>query len=310
MMRPASPPRTATFLLACCLLLGLPAGCAPGREALLGAQRHAGPIPSTAGQLHWVPVTGAGGARRLILARLCRPHGPSPHPLVVINHGKASNPRERSGQRVALCGAEAVRWFLDRGFVAVLPLRRGYGATGGRMAEALPPCSPTRDYVPAALETARDIRAAIDYATALPGIRAERVVVVGQSAGGLGSIAYSSLGDARVVALVNMAGGDGGHAGGRAGQVCHPAALVRAAAWFGAHSRTPMLWIYTANDSYFAPEIAAAMHRAYEAQGGQAELHALPNFGRDGHTLFFARGGAAVWGGLVARFLRLHDATS
>lgn len=335
------PPRAAARCGMACRLFALVlavwlAGCGMDASAFPESERRAGPLPGASGaQFHWLPVVEAGGNRRLILARICRPAlaqpaalaaRPSggtllgaassqaampkavPYRLVVINHGKSTSPRDRANQRTAACDAEAVRWFLDRRFVAVLPLRRGYGVTGGTMAEALPRCAPGREYAVAALETARDIQAAINYATAMPGVRADDVVVVGQSAGGLGTIAYSSLNDPRVAALVNMAGGDGGRVDGRAHSVCEPSALVRATARFGGSGRTPMVWIYTANDSYFAPAVAAAMHRAYQSGGGRALLHALPAFGRDGHTLFFARGGSAVWGPLVARFLDVAPA--
>lgn len=251
-------------------------------------------------QHHAVPVEG-----RLIFARLCRPAGDGPKRLAVLNHGKPVTAAEIAAFTLPSCEAEQVRWFLERGFAVLLPLRRGYGASGGALAERNPTCAPTRDYVPGAMETAKDIRAAIDYATHLPGILPEKVVVVGQSAGGLGTVALASLNDRRVAALASMAGGDGGHLNRVPGAVCQPQALEAAMARFGATARAPMLWVYTANDSYFAPGLAAAMHRAYTAAGGRAEFHALPSWGRDGHLLFTSRGGSATWGPLMERFLAL-----
>ena len=292
------------------LLLAVLAGCAaPGPGQIPVAERRAGPVDAPAGrwaqQYHWLPVAEAGGAARLILARTCRPQGERVVRLVVINHGKSPLSSEVAAYAPPSCEAEQVRWFLERGFAVVLPVRRGFGGSGGVMAERYPTCAPSRDYAVGALESARDIRAAISYATALPGVVGDQVVVVGQSAGGLGVIALSSLNDARVAALVNMAGGDGGHLNRVAHAVCEPQALVRAVGRFGTSARTPMLWVYTANDSYFAPELAAAMHRAYVAGGGQAQLASLPAWGTDGHVLFSGRGGSAVWGKLVENFLRL-----
>jgi len=66
-----------------------------------------------------------------------------------------------------------------------------------------------------------------------------------------------------------------------------------------------MLWVYTANDSYFAPPLAEAMHRAYVEAGGVAELAQLQAWGTDGHLLFTSRGGSAVWGPLIEAFLGL-----
>lgn len=280
------------FVLAACAAEAPPPLRAPGP-----LDRPEGPW---AQQHHAVPV-----ADRLILARLCRPAGDGARRLAVLNHGKPVTAAEIAAFTLPSCEVEQVRWFLERGFAVLLPLRRGYGASGGTVAERNATCAPTRDYGPSALETARDIRAAIDYATHLPGILPDRVVVVGQSAGGFGAVALASLNDRRIAALASMAGGDGGHLNRVPGAVCQPQALEAAMARFGATARTPMLWIYTANDSYFAPELAAAMHRAYSAAGGRAEFHALPAWGRDGHLLFTSRGGSATWGPLMERFLAL-----
>jgi hypothetical protein len=64
-----------------------------------------------------------------------------------------------------------------------------------------------------------------------------------------------------------------------------------------------MLWIYTENDSFFAPSISQAMHARYIAAGGVAEFHLLPSWGKDGHSFLTGRGSAKLWGPLVERFL-------
>ena len=283
------------------LLLLAMAGCAAEAPALRAPGPLGRPEGAWAQQYHAVPVAGP----RLILARLCRPPGDAPRRLAVLNHGKPVTTAEIEALTLPSCEAEQVRWFLERGFAVILPLRRGYGASGGPVAERNPTCAASRDYVPSATESARDIRAAIDYATALPGILPDKVVVVGQSAGGLGTVALASLNDRRIASLASMAGGDGGHLNRVPGAVCQPQALIAAMARFGATAKAPMLWVYTANDSYFAPTLAAAMHRAYTAAGGRAELAALPAWGRDGHILFTGRGGSAIWGPLMERFLGL-----
>ena len=293
------------------VLLAVLAGCGEGPGPMPQADRRAGAIDAPEGrwaqQHHFLPVAETGGGTRLILARTCLPalSGAAAR-LVVINHGKSPIAAQVAAYAPPACEAEAVRWFLERGFAVILPVRRGYGASGGVMAERYPLCAPGRDYTVGSLEAARDIRAAIGYATALPGIRADGVVVVGQSVGGLGAIALSSLNDARVAAMVNMAGGDGGHLNRVPGAVCEPQSLVRAVGRLGGVGRTPMLWVYTANDSYFAPELAGAMHRAYVAGGGRAQMASLPAWGSDGHMLFTGRGGSGVWGPLVERFLGLR----
>src|SRR5262249_62215499 len=117
----------------------------------------------------------------------------------------------RSAMTVLSCNSEAARWFLDRRFIVVASLRRGYGATGGSYVESSGSYG-NPDFARSGLETARDIAATVDYAAALPFARPGGVVLVGQSAGGWGAIAYNTTPHPRVTAAINMAGGGRGPA--------------------------------------------------------------------------------------------------
>jgi dienelactone hydrolase len=201
------------------------------------------------------------------------------------------------------CDSEAARWFLARGYVVAFPMRRGYAGTGGPWAESYGRVCDHADYVHAGLESARDIDAVVEYVTRLPGVRPDGAVVVGQSAGGWGTVAYDSIPHPRVRALISMAGGRGGHQHDEPNQNCRPDLLADAAGAYGHTASTPMLWIYSENDTFFAPDLARAMAARFNQSGGQAELHQLPPFGKDGHSLFPARGGSAIWGPLVEAYL-------
>ena len=235
-------------------------------------------------------------------ARLCLPSSPLPAPLVLINHGTAPLASDRPKLRLGRCDQEAAQWFLSRGFVVAFVLRRGYGETGGAWAEDPFGCA-RPDFVHSGLETAIDIDAAVDFLTRLPEVKPVDAIIVGQSAGGWGAIAYASVQHPKVAAFVVMAGGRGGHRDNRPHNNCRPDLLADAAGHFGKTARTPMLWIYTENDSYFAPPIARAMYRAFTSAGGVAEFEQLGPYGTDGHRLFFGPGGSAVWGPLLDRYL-------
>ena len=253
-------------------------------------------------QLYSIPVIDAGGQTAQLRARVCRPVGDVPGRLVVINHGSPPNAAARLRMQLGTCDQEAAQWFLGRGYVVAFALRRGYGATGGAWAEGYGRCTEA-DYAQVGLETARDINAVVGYATALPFVRHDGAVVVGQSAGGWGTIAYDSQPHSKVAAFVVMAGGRGGHRDDVPNRNCHPEQLAEAAGHFGATAATPMLWVYAANDSYFAPAIATAVHDAFVGAGGRAELEQPGRYDGDGHRLFFGPGGSAVWGPLVERYL-------
>jgi len=252
-------------------------------------------------QIYAIPVTDNTGQVQM-QTRVCRPSGTGPFRLVVINHGSPPNPSDRPNMQPTHCDQEAARWFLSRGYAVAFPLRRGYGATGGDWAEGYGKCS-SPNYIPAGLETASDIEAAVNYLTALPFVRPDGVVVVGQSAGGWGAIAYDSLPHPKVTAFVVMAGGRGGHKDGVPNSNCQPERLVEATKYYGSTATTPMLWVYAENDSFFAPPLAQEMYKAFANAGGKADFIQPAAFNEDGHRLFFGRGGSEVWGPLVERYL-------
>jgi pimeloyl-ACP methyl ester carboxylesterase len=79
-------------------------------------------------------------------------------------------------------------WFLEKGYAVALALRRGYGETGGAWAEDYGSCT-RPNYVDAGVETSRDLDAVVAFMTSLPFIQPDGAIVVGQSAGGWGTIA-------------------------------------------------------------------------------------------------------------------------
>ena len=248
-----------------------------------------------------VRLPGPGGAT--LLVNVARPPGDARQPLVVINHGSPADGSQRARMTPPRF-ATLSSWFLARGYVVALPLRRGYGESGGGWAEAYGRCD-TPDYFSAGLQGAADIQATIDFMRTQPYVASDRTIVVGQSAGGWATVALSSLNPPGVAGMVNFAGGRGGHQklpGGGLGN-CTPAALVQAAARYGATARVPSLWIYAANDSFFGPDLAGRMAAAYDAAGGKAGYKALPAFGRDGHSLAGSASGVSLWTPLVESFL-------
>lgn len=249
-------------------------------------------------QLWLVPLP---GERLLMHTVVVRPHGDGPFPLVVINHGSNQNVVLRA--HFTLSGYHRIAyWFIDHGFAVALPIRPGHGATGGPYFEDQGRC-PQVDYVKSGLATAKSIQAAIDYLTAQPFIRKAGVVVVGESAGGWGALALASRNPPQVTRIVNFAGGRGGRVDDRAGDNCHPERLVAGAAAFGRRARIPSLWLYSQNDSYFAPALSERMFAAFRGAGGTGEYHLLPPVGADGHMLIDSGAAIALWAPIVERFL-------
>lgn len=221
-------------------------------------------------------------------------------PLVVINHGTSEATRLSVSMPVYYWLSH---WFVDRGYVVLLPQRRGHGATGGALAESIGTCADP-DHFRSGLAAAADIEAAVRYMQAQPFVDPDNTVVVGISSGGWASLALAARNPRGVRAVISFAGGRGGRAFGRTdGSVCGEERLIAAAGAYGAHARVPTLWLYAENDSYFHPPLARALAKAWRAGGGSADLEIFAPYGSDGHTLVDDRAGWDIWGHVLESFL-------
>lgn len=250
----------------------------------------------------WVPYTDANGTAYQLFAQVCRPNQPGSARVVVIAHGSPANASARPTMKPLACDSETVNWFLQRGYMVVYTMRTGYGRTGGPYAEGIGHCDAS-EFVDAGRGTARQIAAVVDYATTLPGARPNGAIVIGHSAGGWGAMAFNAIPHPKVSAVVSMAGGRGGHVGGQPNANCRPEQLAVAAGMLASGATTPMLWLYSENDTFFSPAIASSLYAAYARAGGQAQFVQIGPFDTDGHQLFVRRGGSAIWGPLLERYL-------
>ena len=241
------------------------------------------------------------GERLLMHAIVLRPPGAGPFPLAVINHGSIQSEqiRERYQMREYPIASQ---WLLAHGYAIVLPLRPGHGETGGPYFEDQGRCD-SPDYRRAGLRAADSIEAAISYMTAQPFVRKSGTVVAGHSAGGWGALALASRNPEGMRAVINFAGGRGGRSENKPNHNCAPDRLIASAGEFGRSARIPTLWLYSENDSLFAPPLSRAMYEAFRGAGGRAEYHLLPAFGRDGHGFIDMADAAGLWAPIVEAFL-------
>jgi invasion protein IalB/pimeloyl-ACP methyl ester carboxylesterase len=250
-----------------------------------------------------------------VLAYVIRPVGDGPFPLVIMNHGISLDAQQRT-TFPSIEYRAAAEWFAKRGYFVVSPIR--YGASSldvkdrglfGSVFAHVGSCDNPNFRGPGlAIATLNEW--VIDYMSKKKFIQPGKVVVVGQSGGGWGSIALASLNPSSVQAIVTFAAGRGGRVDGKPNNNCAPDKLVAATGEFGRTARVPMLWIYAENDSYFGPELTKRMHDAFVAAGGNAEYHVFPPFGGDGHFFIDSPDGVPIWSPLVSKFLEEHLATS
>src|ERR1700761_596092 len=247
------------------------------------------------------------------VAYVVRPVGNGPFPLAVMNHGVSLNAHERSFFPLVEF-RDAAMWFARRGYLVVAPTGPGYGAGALDAPELglfsifyskIGACE-NPNFKDAGMAAAALDKWIIDYMTEQKFAVPDSAIVIGQSAGGWAAIALSSQNLPSIKALVVFAGGRGGRVGGKPNNNCAPDKLVEATGEFGRSARTPMLWIYIQNDTFFGPELSKRMHAAYTAAGGNAEYHLMPPFGNDGHFFIDSPDAIPLWSPLVAQFLDKH----
>ncbi len=220
-----------------------------------------------------------------------RPPGDGPFPLLLMNHGKErGNPANQRRDRFLSLSRE----FVKRGYAVVVPMRQGFSQSTGEYSEF--GCNMKDN----GQQQADDIVAALDVLGKLSWVDRARIVVAGQSYGGLATMAFGTRHYPGVQGLLNFAGGlriDGGDCDWRD-------ALVTAFGHYAATTRLPSLWFYGENDSYFDRPLAQALQQAYQSAGGASQLIAYGPFKVDAHGMVGSRDGVRIWLPEVERFLK------
>jgi dienelactone hydrolase len=238
-----------------------------------------------------------------IAARIVRPAGEGRFGAVVLNHGVAGTRAERMRQNPDhLLDAASV--FARHGYVVVLPLRRGFGVTGGDYAEDPGPCS-NPDFRKAESAASEDVMAAYDYARRLSYVDGSRMILAGQSAGAMVSIFTAAMRAPQgLVAVLGFAAGRGGNPEYRPGVPCAIEPVAKLLDSLGKQVKVPVLFHYAQNDRYFNPATTKLWYDRFTAAGAKADYVMQPDFGSDGHYVFSAEGGSKIWLPAVEHFLK------
>ena len=266
------------------------------------------PLPS--GDTVSIPMHGAGlfGGDLAMVAQVFHPPGAGPFPVVVFSHGRAPDAAERAKLKVGISNAQ-LRYWLARGDAVVAPIRPGYGATGGGDPEsngarfnAFGVCTSVPDYRSSAAAQRRTIDATLQWLQGQPWADTHRVLLAGQSAGGLTTVAAGAQNPPGVVGFINYAGGNGGNPSLAPGHSCDPDQLTRLYGEFGHAAAVPSLWVYAENDQYFGPDAPVAWHAAFAKGGSRSTfVHAPAVADGDGHGL--SRHAQRLWAPYVDAFL-------
>lgn len=218
------------------------------------------------------------------------PPGDGPFPVLVMNHGKErGNPKRQSRDRFLAMSRE----FVKRGYAVVIPMRRGFSQSNGIHKNF--GC----DLKLAGQTQADDIQAVLIALKKQSWVDAERILIAGQSYGGLATLALGTRHIEGVRGLLNFAGGlrlDDNS--------CNWRAELRAAfSDYGKKTNLPSLWFYGSNDSYFGPSLVSELIESYSTAGGHAQLVTFGDFKSDAHSMISSSQSVPIWWPQTAAFL-------
>lgn len=210
-----------------------------------------------------------------------QPQGPGPFPVVMMNHGKDVGNTHLQGRNRAI---NATREFLKRGYAVVAPMRQGFAGSGGA------PVGEGCNIDGNGQAQAEDVIAVVRWLGTQSWADTSRMMMTGQSHGGLTTMAYSQAPAPGFKLFVNFAGGLRYLTG------CQwELALRDAFQSYGKKSKMPSIWFYGENDSYFPPPVIGPAFKAFVEAGGNGEMVAYGPFGVDAHAMFGSVDGLDIW---------------
>src|SRR3954463_3702644 len=216
-------------------------------------------------------------------------------PVALIAHGKPATQGRMLDEHASEYVLQA-RDLARRGYLTVVTMRRGFGASDGPMAVSVN-CA-TTSLLDRFNADADDLQSTLDAVGSRPDADGNRAIVIGVSAGGAAAAALSARNPVGLKAVINVSGGL------RFESCPKEDALVAAFKDFGAASRVPQLWVYAKNDSLFGPALVEQMRGVSLDGGANVKLVMLEPDKFDGHAIFRASAARPKWLLEMDAFLR------
>jgi dienelactone hydrolase len=236
-----------------------------------------------------------------------RPRAWGPLPWIVMSHGTATT-AEANRTIGRYRSLNPIREWVHRGYAVVVPVRRGYGASGGdKFGDSYGSCN-RPDFRRAGEGAAADILAAVQWAKTQSDFDPKRWLLVGQSSGGFASIYTASKRPDGLVAVLAFAPGRGGRPDTHPGLPCAPDPLAKLFASIAPQLAVPVLWFYAENDAYIGPAAAKLWFESFHAAGGRGDFVMIPPFpDRRGHGVYPSAAGTPLWTAAVATFFHAYQ---
>ena len=231
------------------------------------------------------------GSDAAMVTHVFKPAGSGPYPVLLFSHGRAGDAATRSKLSNPLAFGH-VRYWLGKGYAVVAPVRPGYGDTGGSDTEssgstynATGDCRGQPDPGRTAKAAMRSTTAALDWVRAQPWAMSNKILLEGQSVGGLTTVAMCASNPLGVVGCINFAGGTGGNPELAPGRMCSPEVTTALMAELGRATKLPNIWLYAENDLYWGSEPPKQWHAAFSQGASPTEFIQTVAVPPDGHRL-------------------------
>lgn len=230
-----------------------------------------------------------------------KPSGSGPFPILVFNHGSTGTGGDPAAFPMLFDKEDFARFFTERGWMVAFPQRRGRGGSEGAYDEGF---TKTRSAyscdaehaLPGVDRALADIDIAVQYLATLSHVDAKRLVIGGQSRGGVLAIAYAGSHPQKVAGAIN-------YVGGWISDRCAQAELINASTFKrGAGFRGSTLWLYAENDAFYGLAHSRRNYAAFAAAGGIGDFVVFDlGPGTNGHRLIDR---AQVWRQAVETYLK------
>ncbi|MGH6838681.1 MAG: alpha/beta hydrolase family protein [Methylocella sp.] len=275
----------ADMLLARFICFQPPSQARMSRIELAELTRPGATIHWTSGEVEFLHTDLAEGWKRVRLeVVLFKPKGSGPFPLLVFNHGRIYRGTPAS-LTLTESHPELAEVFLEKGWMVAFPQRRGYGKSDGHHDEGFA-WDRARGYsadpgrcLAGADRALNDIKAAIAALQRRPDVAGKRLLIGGESGGGILSIAYAGGHPQQIAGVINFVGGWVGERDRTASEI-NGGLFER-----GAKYDRATLWLYGRGDRTFSIAHSRSNFETFANAGGTGEFIEFDVPGGDGHSL-------------------------
>lgn len=229
-----------------------------------------------------------------------KPDGAGPFPLAVFNHGSTGLGTNPAVFKETQFDVGLADFLNSRSWIVAFPQRRGRGKSDGLYDEGFSADRAegyTCDFtvsLAGAERALQDIAAAMTALRHRPDVAPSRVLIGGQSRGGILSVAYAGMHPDEIYGVINFVGG-------WIGTGCDTASRLNGTLFErGARFDRPTLWLYGHHDWFYDTQHSRTNFDVFQKAGGHGTFLEFDVPGGSGHAVLSKPG---LWEEPVAEYL-------